>query len=197
MVGFLKSHTRIRWTALVLVLSLVLAACGGAQTTPTPTTAPTRAETPTAIPEEPTPEETTSPETEESEATEESEETPTDAPAEESTDEMTEEAAGEEATESTEGAETEGEATTVEGATVSVTQINTSLRSGPGTAYEVVLQTSVSETFPVIARFGEGSRLWYQVLLDDGMTAWVWSRVATLNPPDAEIPVADDVPPAP
>ena len=187
MVGLFKFHARIRWTTLVLVLGLVLAACGGAPSTPTPPAAPTSAPTATASPDEATPEETTAPETEEPEETEEAVETPTDAPAEEVTDEATVDAA----------ATGEGDAEATSGATVSVTQINTALRSGPGTAYEIVTRTAVSDTFPVLARFGEGSSLWYQITLDDGTSAWVWARVATLNPPDAEVPVAEDVPPAP
>lgn len=150
--------TRRIVSIVVLVLfSLVLAACGGG------------AATPTTVP-------------------------PTEAPATQPpTPETTEVATAETATSDSEATE---EAASGE-VTVSIAQINTALRSGPGTTYEVVARTQVSETFPVVAQYGEGRDLWYQVTLPDGTSAWAWSRVATLNPPDAVVPVAEEVPPAP
>lgn len=175
--------TRKLAAALALIcFALVLASCGGAA--PTPTNVPPTQTAPTAVvTEEPTIESTI-------EATVEAtvEATPT-----------AETASTEEAADATAEAETAtgDEAPAEGGVMVMISQINTSLRGGPGTAYPVVYRTQVSETFPVVAQFGEGRDLWYQVTLTDGTSAWAWSRVATLDPADAVVPVAEEVPPPP
>jgi hypothetical protein len=166
--------TRKAAAAAVLVLfALILASCGGGAT-PTPTTVPATAVPPTTAP------------TEESATT-------LEATAEAATEEP---AAQEAETEATEAAG-DSSAAAEGGVTVTIAQIDTALRSGPGTAYEVVARTRVSETFPVTGQYGTGGGKWYQVTLPDGSSAWVWSRVATLNPADAEVPVIEEAPPTP
>lgn len=181
-----------RRVVVLLSLALLLASCGG--TTSTPTRIPATQPPVTAVPsDEPTAELTAENTPDLETATPEIEITETpDAPTTDvdATAESTLNAEGETET-------TETESTVVEGVTVTIAQIDTALRSGPSTGYDVVARTSVSDGFPVIARFGEGSRLWYQIQLPDGTNGWVWSRVATLNPPDAEVPVAENVPPTP
>lgn len=167
---------------LALLLALILSACGG-NTSPTATTAPTD------VP--PTVEATTA---------------PTDVP----TEEATEEAVEMPAADATEAAQTvdateeasedvvsEGGAATTEGTVVTITQIDTSLRSGPGTAYAVAARATVNDSFPAVGRYGEGRTLWYQITLPDGSLAWAWSRVSELSPADAELPVIEEIPPTP
>ncbi|MBE2270702.1 MAG: hypothetical protein IAE80_20860 [Anaerolinea sp.] len=110
---------------------------------------------------------------------------PTDVPTEEATEEVSEEAVS------------EGGAATTEGAVVTITQIDTSLRSGPGTAYAVAARATVNDSFPAVGRYGEGRTLWYQITLPDGSLAWAWSRVSELSPADTELPVVEEIPPTP
>lgn len=155
-------------TAALIFLSLILASCGGGATS-----------TPTSVPP------TEAPATQA--ATEEVAATP--APTEEVV--TTEEPAAD----ATEAAA--GSAEAAGGVTLTVSQVNTALRSGPGTNYEVIVRVTVNATYPVVATYGEGRDQWYQVTLEDGTSAWAWARVVTLSPADAVVPVAAEVPPPP
>jgi hypothetical protein len=157
--------------AAVMLLAVVLAACGG---TPTATPAPTSA--PTAEPE-PT-------------DTEAAAEAPTEAPTAETVEEVVTEEA-----EADEPAGDAGEEAAIEGPYVTIANV-TSVRSGPGTGFEMVAGVDVNETFPVIAQTGSGLSLWYLITMPDGEPAWVWSRVVVLTPADAEIEPAATVPAA-
>lgn len=188
-------NRRIFGIFLLLSALVLLSACGGGAT-PTPTQAP----------REPEPTEVEQPEEIETEAVVEEE--ATTAAEEEETETTTEEAATEEATEESENEESAAteesetsdaaEAETVaEGTTAVVTQSN-SARSGPGTAFEAVATLSVGDRLPVIARNGgTGAALWYLVTLESGDSAWVWGRVVTLDPREAEVEIAATVPSAP
>jgi len=159
-------------TVSLVVFTLILASCGGGATS-----------TPTSVP--PTEPPATQAATEEAAAT--------PAP----TDEVvaTEEAvvSTDVTPEATEG----GAAQSADGVMLTVTQENTALRGGPGTTYPVITRVTVNATYPVVAQYGEGRNLWYLITLEDGTTAWAWSRVVMLNPADAIVPVAEDVPPTP
>ncbi|WP_343420202.1 SH3 domain-containing protein [Candidatus Flexifilum breve] len=158
-------------TAALIVLSLILASCGGGATS-----------TPTSVPP------TEAPATQA--ATEEVAATPVP------TDEVvtTEEPAAEATADATEAA---GIAEAAGGVTLTVMQENTALRGGPGTNYEVIVRVTVNASYPVVATYGEGRNQWYQITLEDGTSAWAWARVVTLNPADAVVPVAAEVPPPP
>ncbi len=159
-------------TAALIVLSLILASCGGGATS-----------TPTSVP--PTEAPATQAATEEVAATPVpiDEVVTTEEPAAEATADATEAAAG--------TAEAAG------GVTLTVMQENTALRGGPGTNYEVIVRVTVNASYPVVATYGEGRNQWYQITLEDGTSAWAWARVVALNPADAVVPVAAEVPPPP
>lgn len=108
---------------------------------------------------------------------------------------MTEEPAADATADATEASA--GGAEAADGVTLTVSQVNTALRSGPGTNYEVIVRVTVNATYPVVATYGEGRDQWYQITLEDGTSAWAWARVVTLNPVDAVVPVAAEVPPPP
>jgi uncharacterized protein YgiM (DUF1202 family) len=187
-------NRRILGIFLLLSAIMLLSACGGGAT-PAPTQAPTQPE-PTEVEQ---PEEVETEAVVEEEETTAAEEEETEAAPEESATEQTEdeEAAANDETEAetTEGSEVEAVA---EGTTVVVNSQNTTARSGPGTAFEVVGTLNVSDRLPVIARTeSTGTALWYLVTLESGEPAWVWGRVVTLDPRDAEVEVAATVPSAP
>lgn len=165
---------RILAVAAVMLMAVMLAACGGTPA-PTATTAPTSAPT-------------TAPEATDTEAPAEPTEAPTAETAEEAN--QTEEAPVEEPAAETEDA---GEAAAIEGPYVTIANV-TSVRSGPGTSFEIVAQVDVNEIFPVVAQTGSGLTLWYLITMPDGEPAWVWSRVIVLTPADAEIEPAATVP---
>jgi uncharacterized protein YgiM (DUF1202 family) len=176
---------------ILLTVVLLLSACGGGAT-PTPTTAPTEpAPTEAAEPEDTATEAVV--EEEEAAATEEETETATEAAEDEEAEEadVTEESA--EA--SAEGDEVEA---LPEGTVVVVNFQNTTVRNGPGTSFEVVGSVAVGDRLPVVARTERtGTALWYLVTLESGENAWVWSRVVSLEPGDAEVEVAATIPAAP
>ena len=162
-------------TVSLLVFTLILASCGGGATS-TPTSVP---------PTEPVATEAVTAEVVVTLAATEAA-VATEAP------EVTEATP-----EATDGGADSGGAQSADGVMLTVTQENTALRSGPGTPYAVVTRVTVNATYPVVAQYGEGRNLWYLITLEDGTTAWAWSRVVMLNPADAIVPVAEDVPPTP
>lgn len=165
----------------VLLILPVLAACGGGAQ-PTATTAPTQ--TATEVP-----------------------------PTAESTLEMTQEAMGAESAavtpessemapteESTMAVEATAEATGEAGQAASgdtmirIEQDNSGLRAGPGVSYPRISQAGAGDLFPALGKSGEGQTLWYELQMPDGTSSWVWSKVASVVPEDAEIPVVEPPP---
>ncbi|MBK8026109.1 MAG: SH3 domain-containing protein [Chloroflexi bacterium] len=167
---------------MVLLLALLLTACGGGAATSTPTSDPTAEPTvaPSDVP--PTAEATEAADTvdDASEATEAAEGT-----------------AEAEATDDAGSAEAgSGEASAADAAApvVRIEQDSTSLRAGPGVSYERVTTANSGDLLPALGRSGEGQTIWFQVEMPDGTIAWAWSRVATLLPEGAEIPEVEPPP---
>lgn len=169
----------IRLSVIVVILSIV-AACvpQDEPATPAPTAAPTLEAT-EAQPQTDSTLEVSAPEI--INAAPETDSTP------EASDAATTEAPGVEST-------PEGAGAIAEPA-VRIDQDNTVLRSGPGTSYSEVTTVRAGAILPVTGKSGEGLRLWYQVTLPDGATAWAWGRVAFLQPEGADVPVVE-APPA-
>ena len=180
-------HRRL---TLMLAISIMLlaAACGGGDA-PTPTSEPT------AIPATDAPEAATEEATEAVMETDATEEVAEETPMPEMTEASTDEASSEEATEapSTTSPETQADLPLTDAIAV-VGFERTTTRSGPGTGFAAVGEVTVNQELPIYAKSGTGPGLWYFVQLPDGQSAWVWSRVVTINPPDAEIPEAENVP---
>jgi len=166
----------------MLLLMLIAAACGGAST-PTVTVEPTTAP-PSDVP---------------AQAETEAVIVPTEAPTDVATEAVTEPAAAEDEADATEvttgdpASSTASESELTEAVAV-VGFDRTAARSGPGTSFEAVAEVRVNETLPIYAKTGEGTALWYLVQLSDGQSAWLWSRVVRIEPEDAAIPEAENVP---
>ncbi|GEM_PF-736258 len=71
------------------------------------------------------------------------------------------------------------------------------LRSGPGTAYDIVGTASPGTRLTIMARTGSGATLWYVVQHPQGGTAWVYGSVVVVEPPNVDIPTASTIPPPP
>lgn len=83
-----------------------------------------------------------------------------------------------------------------EGTTATISFPNANARSGPGTAYPSLGPIRVGTVLEVIART-DSRDVWYLVTLEDGEPGWLWGRVVTINPADAEVEIAATIPPTP
>jgi hypothetical protein len=110
---------------------------------------------------------------------------------EESSELETEQAAAET---NAEAADSSAEGLVLTSAAAVVSFERTAARSGPGTSFDVVAEVRVNEQYPVYAQTGEGLNTWYLVQLADGSTGWLWRNVVRIEPADAEIPQAENVP---
>lgn len=77
--------------------------------------------------------------------------------------------------------------------TITVNVESANLRIGPGVNYAVVGYAYGGETYPVVAQLAD----WYLVERGPDSTAWIWSGIVLLSPPDAQIDPAATVPAPP
>lgn len=76
---------------------------------------------------------------------------------------------------------------------VAVVMGTVNLRSGPGTAYEVVGMANAGERFPIVAAVGGGTDRWLLIARPAG-SAWLYASIVTIDPLDAVIAPAATVP---
>lgn len=83
------------------------------------------------------------------------------------------------------------------GAQIIVSSTTINLRQGPSTDYPILEMGEVNNRYNVLARVGSGANTWYQVERASGGTAWVFGTIVRLEPANAQIPLAANIPPPP
>lgn len=73
-----------------------------------------------------------------------------------------------------------------------VARANANIRSGPGTAYQVIGGARVGQRLPVLGR----AKDWWQVTLG-ARTGWIWGGLATANAAARQAPEIANLPPVP
>ncbi|MDX2162709.1 MAG: SH3 domain-containing protein [bacterium] len=71
------------------------------------------------------------------------------------------------------------------------------MRGGPGTDYAVIGTAEQADRFPILARAGSGADTWLLVETTDGLNAWVYGALVSIDPPNAQIAPAATIPPRP
>lgn len=69
------------------------------------------------------------------------------------------------------------------------------IRSGPGTAYDIVGSAGLGDTLIVLSRLRDNS--WYEVRTADGKRGWVKASLVEVQGDLAAVPVAQAIPPTP
>ena len=75
--------------------------------------------------------------------------------------------------------------------------VTANIRTGPGTDYEIQQVIMQGESFSIVSTWSRGGFQWYEIMLDDDLTAWVADTVVTLADPVADIPESSTIPATP
>ena len=75
-----------------------------------------------------------------------------------------------------------------------VKALSVNVRSGPGTAYEVIDVVDIDEEFDIVGRNEAGD--WWQACCFDGEMGWFFDPLVEVTDPES-VPVATDIPPVP
>lgn len=75
-----------------------------------------------------------------------------------------------------------------------VTALSVNVRSGPGTAYDVIAVVDLDEEFDLTGRNEAGD--WWQACCFDGQPGWFFANLVEVENPES-VEVAEDIPPVP
>ena len=74
------------------------------------------------------------------------------------------------------------------GVTATVSAQTVSLQSGPGLNFSSLGTAHLGDTFAVLGRASGSNRVWYEIQLHTGGTAWVSERIVTIYPSPDSLP---------